>query len=98
MRRTKNALTAPCAKPVASTATRAFRQLFPRVPRNRRTVSSCGSVDGLIVQTPQETIQGREIGHAGKPQHLTQFAMLAQPDLGIEEAVLAILCLMRYED
>ncbi len=35
----KNVLTAPCAKPVASTPTRARRRPFRRVPRNRRTVS-----------------------------------------------------------
>ena len=39
-------------------------------------------VDGLVVQTLQETIQRREVGHAHQPQHLAQFAMLAQPHLG----------------
>jgi nitrate reductase beta subunit len=41
-----------------------------------------GSVDDHIVQTLQETIKSREIRHACKPQHLTQFAVLAQSDLG----------------
>src|SRR5208283_3155563 len=35
----KEVLTAPCAKPVASTPTRARRRPFRRAPRNRRTVS-----------------------------------------------------------
>src|SRR6266446_1345090 len=39
MRRTKNVLTAPCAKPVASTATRARLRFWRSEPRSRRTVS-----------------------------------------------------------
>jgi hypothetical protein len=41
-----------------------------------------GTVDGLIVETLQEAVQRREIGHAGKPKALTQFAMFAEPHLG----------------
>src|SRR2546430_7002397 len=40
------------------------------------------SVDGLVVETLQKTIQCREVGHTHKTQHLAQFAMLAQPHLG----------------
>jgi hypothetical protein len=39
-------------------------------------------VDRLIVQPLQETIQRREIGHAAKPQSLTQFPMLGQTHFG----------------
>jgi hypothetical protein len=81
MRRTKNVLTAPCAKPVASTATRTRFLLWRSKPRNRRTVSPT-AVDGLVVETLQKTIEGREVGHAHQPQHLAQFAMLAQTHFG----------------
>jgi hypothetical protein len=75
-------LTAPCAKPVVSTATRARFRPGRCEPRNRRTVFPNGAVDDLIVQTLQETVQSREIRHAGKPKALTQFAMFAEPHLG----------------
>jgi len=42
-----------------------------------------GAVDGLIVETLQEAIKRREIGHANKPQYVVLFAMLAQPHLGL---------------
>jgi hypothetical protein len=42
-----------------------------------------GSIDGHIVQTLQEAIQGCEVGHAGQPQRLTEFAMLAEPHFGL---------------
>src|SRR5579875_988498 len=71
MRRTKNVLTAPCAKPVASTATRPAYGLAHR------------AVDGLVVQTLQEAIQRSEIGHAGQSERLPQFAMFAEPHLGL---------------
>jgi hypothetical protein len=41
-----------------------------------------GPVDGLVVQTLQEAIESREIGHARQSQRLAQFAMLAQPNFG----------------
>ena len=40
------------------------------------------TVDGLVVETLQETVQCREVGHTSQPQHLAQFAMLAQTHLG----------------
>jgi hypothetical protein len=40
------------------------------------------AVDGLVVEMLQEAVQRREVGHAHKPQHLAQFAMLAQTHLG----------------
>jgi hypothetical protein len=40
-------------------------------------------VDGLLVQTLQETILRREIGHTGAPQGLMQFAMFGEPHLGL---------------
>jgi hypothetical protein len=39
--------------------------------------------DHLVVEALEEAIQHREIGHAGKPQNLTQFAMFPQTDLGL---------------
>src|SRR6516165_5406632 len=42
-----------------------------------------GTVDGLIVEALQETVQRREIGHTDKPKALTQFAMFAEPHLGL---------------
>lgn len=44
------------------------------------------AVDGLVVQTLQETIQRGEIGHAGEPEHLTQFAMFAEPHFGFAKS------------
>jgi hypothetical protein len=40
-------------------------------------------VDDGIVQPLQKTIPGREIGHAREAEPLTQFAMFAQPHLGL---------------
>ena len=40
------------------------------------------SIDGLVAQALQETIQRCEVGHASEPQRLMQFAVLAQPYLG----------------
>jgi hypothetical protein len=40
------------------------------------------TVDGLVVETLQETKQCREVGHTHKAQHLAQFAMFAQTHLG----------------
>ena len=39
-------------------------------------------INGLVVQTLQETIQSREIGHTHEPPRLAQFAVLAQAHLG----------------
>jgi hypothetical protein len=48
----------------------------------RRTVSPTARSMGLLVETLQKTIQGREVGHTHKAQHLAQFAMLVQTHLG----------------
>src|SRR5579862_229877 len=82
MRRTKNVLTAPCAKPVASTATRGSPLSLlacATQPSHRLTNRK---VDDLVVQTLEKTIQSREIGNAHQPQSLAQFAVLAQPHFG----------------
>ena len=39
-------------------------------------------IDALVFETPQETVQRREVGHTRQSQGLTQFAVLAQPHLG----------------
>jgi hypothetical protein len=78
----ERALTAPCAKPVASTATRPLPSTAQRTAQPAYRFPN-GTVDDLIVEALQETVQRREIGHAGKPQALTQFAMLAEPHLGL---------------
>jgi len=39
-------------------------------------------VDDWIVQALQETIQSREIGHAGESERPAQFAVFAEPHLG----------------
>ena len=39
-------------------------------------------IDGLVVQTLQETIQSGEVGHARQPQRLAQFAVFAQTHFG----------------
>src|SRR6516164_2239091 len=40
------------------------------------------SIDGLIIQSLQKTIQRSEIGYAGESECLTQFAMFPEPHLG----------------
>src|SRR6202165_589107 len=40
------------------------------------------AIDSYFVQTLQEAIQSREVGHAHQPQRLAQFAVLAQPHFG----------------
>ena len=44
-------------------------------------------VDDLIVQSLQEAVQGREIGYAGEPQRLTQFAVFAEPYFGLAKGL-----------
>ena len=78
----KNVLTAPCAKPVASTATRARRRPRRRQPRIRRTVSSTARSMVWPSRRCEETVHRREVGHTRQSQRLTQFAVLAQPHLG----------------
>jgi hypothetical protein len=55
--------------------------LAQRATQPTHRFANC-AVDGLVVETLQETIQCREVRHAHKSQHLAQFAMLAQPHLG----------------
>ena len=55
---------------------------FPASPAQTTHRLADRLVDSLIVQPLQETVQGREIGHAGESQRLTQFAMFAEPHLG----------------
>src|SRR5436309_229713 len=48
------------------------------------------AVDGLVVETLQKTIQGGEVGHTHKPQHLAQSAMLAQTHLDFTKGPVCI--------
>jgi hypothetical protein len=57
--------------------------VFPARPAQPTHRLAYRSVDGHIIQTLQETIQRREVGHAGQPQRLTKLAMLAQPNFGL---------------
>src|SRR6266478_4329622 len=81
MRRTKNVLIAPCAKPVASTATRARFRFWRSEPRSRRTVSPTARSMVWSSRRCKKRYRG-EVGHTHQPQHLAQFAMLAQTHLG----------------
>jgi hypothetical protein len=47
-------------------------------------------VDRGIVQPLQETIQGREVGHAGESEYLTQFPMFAEPHLGFAKGPILV--------
>src|SRR6266403_356292 len=55
--------------------------LAQRTTQPAHRFANC-AIDGLVVETLQKTIQGGEVGHTHKPQHLAQFAMLAQTHLG----------------
>ena len=86
MRRTKNVLTAPCVKPLASTATRARPRQRRRQPCIRRTVSPTAPVDGLAFEALEKTVLRREVGHTRQSQRVTQFVVLAQAHLGFAKS------------
>jgi hypothetical protein len=47
-------------------------------------------INGLVVETLQETVQRCEIGYTRKPQRLAQFAMLAKPHLGFAKGPILV--------
>src|SRR5258708_5288944 len=86
MRRTKNVLTAPCAKPVASTATRARLRFWRSEPRNRRTVSPTARSMVWSSRRCKKRYSVVKSGTLTSPQHLAQLAMLAQPHLSFTKS------------
>jgi hypothetical protein len=83
MHRTKNVLTAPCAKRAESTTTDggwppSFSALVAQLGHRHAD----RAVEDLVVQTLQKATQSREIEYAHQSQVLAQLAMFGQPHLG----------------
>jgi hypothetical protein len=83
-------LTTPCAKPVASTATKARRRPFLRVPRIRRTVWSAARSTVGSSKRWRKRYRVVKSGTLTNPQHLAQLAVFAQPHFGFAKGAILI--------